>query len=831
MLDFCIIGVVKYTNIDIYFRVECGYMVFIAHVRETDKKIQPLKDHLHQAKQLAESYGAKLGLRHLAGLAGLLHDLGKYSDEFQDYIHRAAFCPESARVKKGQVDHSTAGGKLLFSMFHNNGSFCGKLLAEIVGNAIISHHANLQDYISPAIESGYLKRVQDKKLTGYETAVERFFQEVIAKADFVKYVGAVLDELVEFTDKSPTQSFFLTKLLFSCLIDADRTNARQFDEQSLEVETGHLQRRQLFELYYQRLMQHFAELKKQKDAAEPINQLRSAMSGECELFAKKPSGIYTLSIPTGGGKTLASLRYALIHAQEHEKQRIVYVVPFTTIIEQNAQEVRDVLKDDENILEHHSNVVEDEQDNNAEGDEQYDGLLTKRTKLKLARDNWDSPIIFTTLVQFLNVFYARGNRNTRRLHNLKHSVIIFDEVQKVPTKCVSLFNEALNFLKEKAHCSILLCTATQPTLEHVRHSLLKSPEGEIVPQPAGVHKAFKRVEIVDKTNKPLTNEQLAKWISANATAWGSTLVVLNTKTVVKKLYEGLKDGPLPVYHLSTSMCAAHRKERIKEIRALLEKGIPFICVTTQLIEAGVNISLKCVIRSLAGLDSIAQAAGRCNRHGEDELQNVYVIDHAEEKLASLPEIEAGKGISANIFARFKKRPDDYDGDLLSEKAMREYFSFYYKKMKTDLNYYVRQVDQEMIKLLFSLASENSYVTHYRKKKGGPFPLLLNGSYKTAADHFHVIEQKTVSVIVPYGDGKGLVAELNSSDRIGDLTKFFRKAQQYTVGLYAQEFAQLKKQGALIEHLDGMIYELRENWYSDEYGVDLQGEGGMEYAGY
>ncbi len=806
-------------------------MVYIAHVREKDKKIQPLKDHLHQARQLAESYGTKLGLKYLAGLAGMLHDLGKYSDEFQDYINRAAFCPEAATVKRGRIDHSTAGGRLLFSMFHNNGSFYEKLLAEIVGNAIISHHANLQDYISPFVESSYLQRVQGKELPGYETAVDRFFQEVITKAKFVKYVGAALDELMEFTDHSPTQTFFLTKLLFSCLIDADRTDARQFDEQFLELETEFLQRRPSFEFYYQMLMRHLAALKEKEDAAEPINLLRSAMSEECELFAEKPSGIYTLSIPTGGGKTLASLRYALKHAQEHQKERIVYVVPFTTIIEQNAQEVREILKDDENILEHHSNVIEDDQENNIEGDEQYDGLLTKRTKLKLARDNWDSPIIFTTLVQFLNIFYAKGNRNTRRLHNLKHSIIIFDEVQKVPTKCVSLFNEALNFLKERAHCSILLCTATQPTLENVRHSLLKTSEGEIVPQPADVHKAFKRVEIIDRTDKPLTNEQLAKWISADVTTWGSTLVVLNTKTVVKDLYKSLKEGPLPVYHLSTSMCAIHRKERIKDIRAQLEKEIPFICVTTPLIEAGVNISFKCVIRSLAGLDSIAQAAGRCNRHGKDGLQNVYVIDHMEEKLASLPEIETGKGISANILARFKKKADNYDGDLLSEKAMREYFSFYYKKMETDLKYYVREVDREMTKLLFLLAKENSYVTHYRKKKGGPFPLILNGSYKTAADHFHVIEQKTISVIVPYGEGKELVAALNSSDRIEDLTKFFRKAQQYTVGLYAQEFAQLKKQGALIEHLDGMIYELRENWYGDEYGVDLQGEGGMEFTGW
>ncbi|WP_347490210.1 CRISPR-associated helicase Cas3' [Desulfoscipio sp. XC116] len=806
--------------------------MYIARIREGDKRRQALKEHLLEAKRLAEFYGAKLGLKHVAGLAGMLHDLGKYSDEFQDYIRQAAFYPEAAGARKGRVDHSTAGGKLLFAMLHNN-SCHEKLLTEIIGNAIISHHANLHDYISPSSESGYLKRVQDKDLPQYESIVDHFFQEVITKTEFSEYVAAALEELRRFIDKSPAQSFFLTKFIFSCLIDADRTDARRFDEQTseseLELEVEPYQPRSLFNSYYQKLIRHLAVLKEKKEAAEPINLLRAAMSEQCERFSEKPSGIYTLSIPTGGGKTLASLRYALKHAQEHGKQRIVYVVPFTTIIEQNAREVRDILHDNENILEHHSNVFEEEQGSGAEADEQYD-LLTKKERLKLARDSWDSPVIFTTLVQFLNVFYAKGNRNTRRLHNLIHSVIIFDEVQKVPTKCVSLFNEALNFLKEKAHCSILLCTATQPTLEYVKkHRLLKALDGEIVPDLISVGKAFKRVEIIDKTDKPMTNEQLAAWLRADAQAWGSTLVVLNTKTVVKNLYKKLKGGPLPVYHLSTSMCAEHRQTRLTEIRELLKKGIPFICVTTQLIEAGVDISFKCVVRSLAGLDSIAQAAGRCNRHGEDELRYVYVVDHAEEKLSNLPEIETGKGIAANIFARFKKKADKYEGNLLSEKAMHEYFQVFYHKAEADLNYYIPAVDKDMTKLLFAQAAENSYITYYQKKTGRRFPLLLNGSYKTAADYFHVIEQKTTSVIVPYCAGKELIVALNSSERIEDLTKFFRKAQHYTVDLYSQGFNQLKRQGAIIEHLDGMIYELKENWYSNEYGVDLQGEGGMEFA--
>ena len=802
-------------------------MMHIAHVRESDKVKQTLKEHLLGTKGIAECLGAKLGLKHVAGLAGVLHDLGKYSDEFQDYIYKAAFHPELAEKKRGQVDHSTAGGKLLFSMLHNkNNTFHEKLLAEIVGNAIISHHSNLQDYISPTIESNFLKRVLEKELPEYELTIERFFQDVMKKVEFTEYVTKAIEELKQFTDYSPTQSFFLAKYIFSCLIDADRTDTRTFEENAEEEEP--LQHQLLFEKYHQKLMNHLAALKESGDAHKPINVLRSAMSEQCESFAKRPSGIFTLSIPTGGGKTLASLRYALKHAQEYDKQRIIYVVPFTTIIEQNAQEVRGILEDDENILEHHSNVIEEDTNDSEIGDEQEDRVITKRERLKLARDNWDSPIIFTTLVQFLNVFYAKGNRNTRRLHNLSHSVLIFDEVQKVPTKCVSLFNEALNFLKEFAHCSILLCTATQPALEKVRHRLLKERDGEIVQNLPEVSEAFKRVEIIDKTDKPMTNESLAEWITAEVLSFGSTLVILNTKSVVKNLYEKMKDGPLPVFHLSTSMCAAHRKNQLEDIRKLLKKGTPFICVTTQLIEAGVDVSFKCVIRSLAGLDSIAQAAGRCNRHGEDPLRYVYVIDHAEESLSKLKEIEVGKGISGNILARIRKKAEKYEGNLLSQTAMGEYFHFYYRKMDTSLNYFVPEVDKEMTKLLMALAEENSYVTHYQKKRGRVFPLLLNGSYKTAADHFHVIDQHTTSTIVPYEGGKEIISQLNSGEWSDDLAKMLKKAQQYTVNLYSQDVEHLKRENAIVMHLDGMIYELKESWYSNEYGVDLKGEGGMAF---
>lgn len=801
------------------------YLKYIAHIRETDKKIQTVAEHLYGVKNLAEKYGAKLRLKHVAGLAGLLHDLGKYSDTFQEYIHQVVFHPEDTEWKRGDVDHSTAGGKLLFDLYHTpkNNPY-EKLLAEIVGNAIISHHSNLHDYITPSIHSSFLRRVRDKKIEEYNQVVERFFEDVMPKNEFEEYVSKAVAELKDFMNLSPAQNFFLSKFIFSCLIDADRTDTRLFAEHAEEPqEISHLE---LFSAYYKKLQNKLVAFKQNSKGNNKINQLRNQMSDQCDSFAMKPSGIYTLSIPTGGGKTLSSLRYSLKHALTYNKQRIIYVVPFTTIIEQNAEEVREILEDDVNVLEHHSNVIEEEGH-----DEHSEGIITKKERLKLARDNWDSPIIFTTMVQFLNVFYAKGNRNTRRLHNLAHSVIIFDEVQKVPIKCVSLFNEALNFLKQDANCSILLCTATQPTLEQVDHSLLKNRDGEIVKKLPEISKAFKRVEIIDKTTEPMNNGQLADWVQADIERMENALIILNTKSVVKELYESLKNGPVPVYHLSTSMCAAHRKETLDEIRKLLEKDIPFICVTTQLIEAGVDVSFKCVIRSLAGLDSIAQAAGRCNRHGEEAMQNVYVINHQDENLTRLNEIKIGKEITNNLLVEYERQPERYGGDLLSNRTMSLYFQQFYKKMEVDLNYFIPELELEMTKLVMATRKETNYVQAYEKKYKEELPLYLTGSYQTAAEHFRVIDQSTTGVIVPYGEGKEVVATLNSAEHIEDLTKLLRNAQQYTVNLFPHEFEELNKQNALVSHMDGLFFELKESWYSTEYGVDLKGETLLEFVSF
>lgn len=805
-------------------------MNYIAHIRAIDGQIQSVEEHLLGVKELAETYGEKIGVRHIAGLAGMLHDMGKYTDEFRKYILEAVKNPDSP-PKRGSVDHSTAGGKLLFQLFHV-GAFSRYywILAEVVGNAIISHHSYLHDFLNPGLESPYLKRVSEKQPTEFESSKRLFFDRVMGETEFRQYVSQASDELEgyllkPFSENSESKLMFLTKFIFSALIDADRTNTRLFEENTLvELE---LNRKDLFDAYYGKLMVKLDSYQGQDDAKTPINLLRSEMSEQCDRFAEKPSGIYTLSIPTGGGKTLASLRYALRHATLHDKKRILYVVPYTTIIEQNADEVRKILKDDVHILEHHSNVVDDVNDD----DENEDGLTSKRQKLKLAKDNWDAPIIFTTMVQFLNVLYAKSSRNIRRLHHLSEAVLIFDEVQKVPVSCVSLFNQALNFLRSYGHSSVILCTATQPALNFVEHKLEMSPDAEIIPNLDHVIDEFKRVEIVDRaTDEAFDNGKLAGFVADKLNEVPSVLVILNTKAAVKRLYLQMKGGDVPVYHLSTSMCSAHRKRILTQVRERIGRKEKLLCISTQLIEAGVDISLDCVIRSLAGLDSIAQAAGRCNRHGKTGIRQVYVIDHAEENLKHLHEIRIGKDLSRKILVDLRRDQNSHGGHILSVQAMDRYFKAFYTKLDPDLNYFIKPLEKDMTELLASDRKHSSYYQAYKREKKEELPLFIVNSYRTAAEYFQVIESYTTSVIVPYGErGKDIIALLSGNRKIEELSQLLREAQQYSINLFRYEKEQLIKNNGLVSLLDGKILALKESAYNEEFGLDLDNDSGFEMS--
>jgi len=811
-------------------------MEYVAHVRQGDRQVQSVKTHLLEVRELAETYGAKIGVKHIAGLAGVLHDLGKYTTAFQDYIWEAVNNPDSP-PKRGSVDHSTAGGKLLYERYHQGRPSAHPwILAEVVGNAILSHHSYLQDFIGPELESAYLTRVCDKKseeLKEFERTVDLFFANVMSESEFQIYVDQAIEELKAYLLKPSPMSdegklMFLTKFVFSALIDADRTNTRLFEENK-PSEPERDRSSELFATYYRKLMDKIDSFKAEEDAQSPINRLRREMSDRCEEYAKNPSGIYSLSIPTGGGKTLASLRYALQHSQAHGKKRIIYVVPYTTIIEQNAAEIRKILADEENVLEHHSNVIEDANDD----DENQDGAMSLQQKWKLARDNWDAPIIFTTMVQFLNVFYAKGGRNIRRLHNLTESVVIFDEVQKVPVPCVSLFNHALNFISTYGQSSLILCTATQPALNFVEHKLEIASDAEIVEHLDDVIEAFKRVEIIDRaTQEAFDTEKLAEFVMAKLGEVQSVLVVLNTRTVVKKLYRQLEPYGVQLYHLSTSMCAAHRKHILDLVKEHLDRKEKVVCVSTQLIEAGVDISFDCVVRSLAGLDSIAQAAGRCNRHGKSGIREVYVVNHEEENLGHLPEIKKGKEISRKILIDLQKNPSSHGGHLLSRQAMEWYFQELYDKFDTNLNYWIPKLRKNMLDLIMMPRRSHPYFKEYMSREQEEIPLFLMDSHRTAAEYFQVIEDQTTQVIVPYGEeGREIIADLGGDESIELLSLLLRKAQQYTVNMFRHERDQLARNGGLVSLLDGKIMAITESAYTVEYGLDLENESPFELGIY
>ncbi|RAV01293.1 CRISPR-associated helicase/endonuclease Cas3 [Paenibacillus sp. YN15] len=806
--------------------------VYIAHISDKEKRVQTVPEHLEAVKEGCETFGKKAGVSYLAGMAGLLHDMGKNTPSFKRYIQLATADPDHP-PRRGSVDHSTAGGRWVYQRYcHDAASPVSRIAAEWIANCVISHHQGLRDYLGPEASSPFLDRVLEKKdgMEEYEQAVAAFVSRYdLEKLD--QYFALAVAELEEIIRKvkanrlKPIIYSLLNKYLFSCLLDADRSDTRQFEEG--KKEPWEKDNRWFFAQSYERVLQRLNEMNGGEAADKPINRLRSQMSQQCEEFAVHPSGIYTLSIPTGGGKTLASLRYALKHALAHGRERIIYIVPYTTIIEQNAKEVRDILQDEEHILEHHSNILDDQDTDTNKSD-----YLVRKERLSLIRDNWDSPIIFTTMVQFLNTIYAKGTRNTRRLHRLCNAVIIFDEVQAVPPKCISLFNAALNFLHVLGNSSILLCTATQPALHFVKNRLQMPEQAEIIQNREEVSDQFKRVELINRvTSAGWDTEELTQFIQERMMEVRSTLVVLNTKSAVRKLYthltkeSGADEEELLIVHLSTNMCPAHRREVLEKVNKALDPKNPkrIICISTQLIEAGVNVSFQCVIRSLAGLDSIAQAAGRCNRHGEVLSREVYMIRSAEEKLSKLPHIKIGAETTERVMRDYESNPGKYGGSLLSPKVIEEYFRLYYDRIKEELDYPIPRLEKNM----FDLLNKNqAYYESYCRTYGNPPELYSYAAFATAEQHFEVISQATVAVLVPFNEeANNILLDLNGAaapERLGEL---LRKAQQYVVNVYDPERKALEREGHIFSLLHGQIFALQKQAYSLEFGLDPDGEGG------
>jgi len=576
---------------------------------------QPLALHATNVSSLADKFGEKCGIAEITFLAGFLHDFGKITDEFQKKL-------KGDKSHNKIVEHSIYGGKMAFT---NTSSYAPA--SEILANIIAAHHGQLYDNISPFGETPLRDKIDSAELLPLPHDL------VTPSIDIIKLKTEISSAIAKLDDEDKAFGLsMLTKLAYSCLVDADRLDAYLHEvRQTYNPVTADW-------LGLQNNLMRYLE-SKNKNSNSEMSVFRQKISDGCDKAGLRPPGVYKLEVPTGGGKTLSSLRFALTHAKQHGLDRIIYVIPYLSILSQTAIEIRQALSTDEfTVLEHHSGFLPE--------DKQEDEI-----QYKLHTDRWDAPIILTTQVQFLeSIFSARGS-DLRKLHNMANSVIIFDEAQSIPVTSVHLFNGAINFLHSVCGSTVLMCTATQPLLDKVSRKLRFSNNPSLVQ--CGT--LSKRTNIINAT-KPdgYTYPELATFVKNKHVQ--STLVIVNTKAAAKTLYDELKPDNPGILHLSTNMCGAHRDEVLAELRLRLKAGVPVICVSTQLIEAGVDISLECVIRVIAGLDSIYQAAGRCNRHGEfGEVKNVYVVDIAEENLSKLPDIEEGAKITRWLFNALQSR--------------------------------------------------------------------------------------------------------------------------------------------------------------------------------
>lgn len=556
----------------------------LAHVKQNDDKewqIHTLEDHLKGVAVLSAKFTSCFGLEKLAFIQGLTHDAGKASDDFQQKIAGKSGYDSDAHVSTA-VDHSTAGAQYVIEKYGEG--------AIPLAYSIMGHHGGLPNGYDE--NDSCLEKRLEKEVSEYKTNLpDENLPDTILPSDYLPKKSL-----------KPPKVHFLIRMLYSALTDADFLDTERFmspEKESLRND-GSVNFIQLKELLDNDLSAYTDR--------SGINGTRADILDWCRKAANLPQGIYSLTVPTGGGKTKSSVSFAIEHCIRHELKRIIYVIPYTSIISQNAGVFRGIFGVD-NVLEHHSNL-EPEHEN---------------ARNRLLCENWDAPIVVTTNIQFFESFYSSRSSSCRKLHNVADSVIIFDEAQMLPSEFLKPCLEIISELVDNYGCTAVLCTATQPTLNKERFlkdSALKNVT-EIIPEPETLYQSLKRVEI-EYLNEPLSNED----ISTRVLPLRQVLIIVNTRRDARKIFEFMlqnhqDDGS--IFHLSTFMCPKHREQTLKIIRERLSQNMPCKVVSTQLIEAGVDIDFSVVYRAIAGLDSIAQAAGRCNREGKLEYGKVFVF--------------------------------------------------------------------------------------------------------------------------------------------------------------------------------------------------------------
>lgn len=710
-------------------------MEFVTHRRE-DGTFQPLKEHIENVGERAAQFAAAFGAEEHGRQAGLFHDIGKYSPKGQ----KRQRDPEHT----AKVDHSSAGAQEARRRGDPMAAF-----------AVAGHHGGLPDFGSRGdTDGGTLCSRLNKPLTGGDDP-SAWKQEIVLNG------APSMPEWAEKCRDGRVQAMY-TRMLFSCLVDADFLDTENA-LQGPQPRGGYAPLAALWE----KLQGHVAPWLK-----EPKTELcakRNDILRRCLQGGEEEKGLFTLTVPTGGGKTVSSLAFALSHAVRHGMERIIYVIPYTSIIEQNAKVFAEILGE-ENVLEHHSQTEL--------ADETGDAETPEARRRRLACENWDAPVIVTTAVQFFESLYASKTSRCRKLHHLANSVMIFDEAQTLPVPFLKPCISAIGELVRHYSATAILCTATQPELGRLFNEL--APElsiQEIAPEPDELFEFFRRVSF--QREEKLSNEELA----ARLTETEQVLCIVNTRKRAREIFQLLPEEGR--FHLSTLMTPQDRKRVLDAVRERLKERKPCRVVATSLVEAGVDVDFPAVWREVAGLDSILQAAGRCNREGKKSAaESIVHIFHADGRIPRMLKLNVAAAESVLV---------DYE-DVNTRPAIHAYFqTLLWAKGDAAL-------DEKNI-----LQSESSF------------------AFRRTAEQFHLIDANTVTIYIP---AKADAADIQAL-RDGQFSKaLLRRLSRGAVNLYAQECSKLAEGGAVELHADdGYAILLNEKLYSDECGLEISSEGG------
>lgn len=723
-------------------------MKYFAHSIEgkPTEEWHSLEDHLNGTAELAEEFATELGCGEWGRLAGLWHDMGKGTRPWQAYLRTSNdIIDEFTKFYVGHPTHAAVGAQCL----NNNSREAGKLLAY----CIAGHHGGLSNW-------------NDSPNASLEMRLQQPLPEIDIPCKVPEFPTTPPFSID--SDRFGFQLQFFVRMLYSCLVDADFLDT----EASLDkMKSGWRSTYPGMSELHKKFWSNFNVLRDGSDQTLNVNQQRELVLKDCLLAADLKAGLFSLTVPTGGGKTLASLAFALNHAKRHKKRRIIYVIPFTSIIEQNANVFRDVLGYDA-VLEHHCNFVPDDSD----------------WKTRLAVENWDAPVVVTTNVQFFNSFYANKTSKCRKLHNVANSIIIFDEVQAIPVEKLKPCIEVIKELSKSYGVTSVLCTATQPAIEE--SSQFKTGlkiDTEIVQDVSALFTALKRTEEVfigelseqDVTDRLLEHEQV--------------LCIVNTRQQALDIFNALPESDAN-FHLSALMYPIHRTEKLNEIRNRLSPAnkLPCRVISTQLIEAGVDVDFPCVFRAIAGVDSIAQAAGRCNRNGLSEVPcKVYIFKFTGDNGASF--FRAAAQSAEKLFERFK-------GKLTDPACVREYFADFFWKNEQRMD-------------------EDGIIDKCAEAHQG------NIQFKDIAK-FQMIKSATEPVVIAL-DKKALelVRMLEFAKHKGGI---LRKLQQFSVQIYPYQLAEIKD---WLENPVPGVWVLRtEEIYSKTTGLRCKPPEGQAFFG-